>query len=81
MDRVTRAMNEYGIDDEWMEWYRLTPEERWRESGRLWDTYLMLGGSLDDEPDTQSPFFDARTPGPMPLDGRPGMHIVRRGGV
>ena len=24
------------ISDEWLEWYGLTPQERWRESGRLW---------------------------------------------
>lgn len=23
----------------------------------MWGTYLLLGGSLDPEPDTQSPFF------------------------
>jgi hypothetical protein len=33
-------------EPEWLDWYRLTPEERWRESMKLWDTYLMLGGSL-----------------------------------
>jgi hypothetical protein len=74
-------MIESGIDDEWMEWYRMTPAERWRETTRLWDTYLILGGSLDDEPDTQSPFFDAGAPGALPAHGRPGLHIVRRGGV
>jgi hypothetical protein len=41
------------------EWYFLTPQERWRESSQLWETYLALGGSLEPEPDTQSPFFDA----------------------
>lgn len=46
-------------EPEWAEWYRLTPQERWAESQKLWSTYLALGGSLDPEPDTQSPFFDA----------------------
>jgi hypothetical protein len=46
------------VGEEWAEWYRLTPAERWRESEKLWQTYLQLGGSLDPEPDTQSPFFD-----------------------
>jgi len=41
----------------WAEWYRLTPGQRWLESEKLWQTYLALGGSLDPEPDTQSPFF------------------------
>lgn len=81
MDLVPSAMNEYGIDDEWMEWYLLTPAERWRESSRLWETYMMLGGSLDDEPDSQSPFFDAQAASSEPADGRPDAQIVRRGGV
>jgi hypothetical protein len=48
------------VEGEWAEWYRLTPIQRWLESEKLWKTYLALGGSLDPEPDTQSPFFDAR---------------------
>jgi hypothetical protein len=48
------------VGDEWAEWYRLTPAQRWQESEKLWQTYLALGGSLDPEPDTQSPFFDAK---------------------
>ena len=27
---------------EWAEWYALTPQERFRESMKLWDTYLAL---------------------------------------
>jgi hypothetical protein len=48
------------VEGEWAEWYRLTPVQRWLESEKLWQTYLALGGSLDSEPDTQSPFFDAK---------------------
>lgn len=66
---------------EWAEWYRLTPARRWAESQRLWADYLALGGSLDPEPDTQSPFYDARAPRPVPAHGRAGVRIVRRGGV
>jgi hypothetical protein len=51
------------VGAEWAEWFRLTPAERLRESGKLWDSFLALGGSLDPEPDTQSPFFDADAPG------------------
>ena len=40
---------------EWLDWYRLTPAERWTETSKLWTVYLELGGSLDPEPDTQSP--------------------------
>ena len=68
-------------DPEWAEWYRMTPQERWAESAKLWRTYLALGGSLDPEPDTQSPFFHADEPREVPLDGRPGVRVVRRGGV
>lgn len=45
-------------DAETAHWYQLSLEERWVESVRLWETYRALGGSLDPEPDTQSPFFD-----------------------
>ena len=48
------------VGEEWAEWYRLTPVQRWLESEKLWQTYLALGGSLDPEPDTQSPFFDPK---------------------
>jgi len=33
--------------EEWAEWYRLTPRERFAESMKLWDAYLALGGSLE----------------------------------
>ena len=42
------------------EWYRLTPLERWRESEKLGQIYLDLGGSLDAE------FHDPNTPGYAP---------------
>ena len=64
--------------EEWADWYRMTPAQRWIETEKLWHTYLQLGGSLDPEPDTQSPFFDPEAPGPGFAHGRPGMHIVRR---
>lgn len=69
------------LGEEWAEWAAMTPRERWDESSRLWDHYLSLGGSLDPEPDPQSPFFDPDEPGPLPAYGRSGVHIVRRGGV
>jgi hypothetical protein len=56
MDR--RALAEEIAGGEWAEWYFLTPQERWQESEKLWQIYLSMGGSLDPEPDTQSPFFD-----------------------
>jgi len=44
------------IEDEWFEWYRLTPQERWSETEKLWAFYLSVGGSLNPEPDSESPF-------------------------
>ena len=66
------------VGAEWAEWYRLTPAERWRESGKLWASFAALGGSLDPEPDTQSPFFDARAPRKSAAHGRTGVRVVRR---
>ena len=69
------------VGEELADWYSLTPLERWGESAKLWELYLSLGGSLDPEPDTQSPFFDPSAPSSRPVDGRPGLRVVRRGGV
>ncbi len=38
------------------EWALMTPAERHIESGKLWAVYLSLRGSLDPQPDSQSPF-------------------------
>lgn len=46
------------VGGEWAEWYAMTLQERWAETEKLWAHYLAIGGSLDPEPDTQSPFFD-----------------------
>lgn len=69
------------VGDEWAEWFRMTPSERWEESQSLWATYLTLGGSLDTEPDPQSPFFDADEWRRLSAHGRPSVRVVRRGGV
>jgi len=69
------------VGPEWAEWYRMTPQERWDASARMWADYLALGGSLDPEPDSQSPFFDPDAPGAGAVDGRPGLRVIRRGGV
>ena len=45
------------VSSEWLEWYQLSPEERWKESQKLWVTYLEMGGSLEPEVDFQSPFY------------------------
>ena len=64
--------------DEWQEWFRLTPLERWRETMKLWAQYLAQGGSLDPEPDSQSPFDFPEQRGSRPVDGRSGMRVLRR---
>ena len=69
------------VGEEWAEWYRMSPLERWQESAKLWQTYIALGGVLDPEPDTQSPFFDGGAASPMPADGRPGLLVLRSGRV
>jgi hypothetical protein len=69
------------VGEEWAEWYRLSPEERFKESMKLWETYLALGGSLEPEPDTQSPFFDPEEWRANASYGRPGVRVLRRGGV
>lgn len=69
------------VGGEWADWYRLTPVQRWLESEKLWQTYLALGGSLDPELDTQSPFFDARAPRPCPAHGRSSVRVLRHSRV
>jgi len=78
-ERWIRAEDVHG--EEWAEWMRLTPQERWLETERLWVTFMALGGSLDPEPDPQSPFFAAFEPREEPPHGRPGVRVVRRSGV
>ena len=78
---VDRRRTEEIAGSEWAEWYALTPAERFRESMKLWDTYLALGGSLEPEPDTQSPFFDPEEWRESAAHGRPGVRVLRRGGV
>ncbi len=69
------------VGGEWAEWYAMTPQERWAETEKLWVRYLEMGGSLDPEPDTQSPFFDEDEWRANLADGRPGLRFVRRGGI
>lgn len=67
-----------GLEEEWLEWYRLSPARRFQESEKLWAVYLSLGGSLDPEPDSQSPFDLLREGREGLADGRTGLHLVRR---
>jgi len=78
LDERTEALF---TEPEWLEWFALTPQQRWTESEKLWTHYLEIGGRLDPEPDTQSPFFDPDAPGTEPADGRTGLRALRRSGV
>ena len=64
--------------DEPEEWATMTPQERWTESATLWQLYLDMGGSLDPEPDSQSPFDFDEFQRAVPPVRRPGLHLVRR---
>ncbi len=55
-------MEEKFTDAEWQDWAELTPQERFAESQKLWEVFLLMGGSLDPEPDSQSPFNDLYYP-------------------
>lgn len=67
------------VGEEWAEWFRMTPAERFAESEKMMETYLSLGGSLDPEADTQSPFFDAEEWRENYAHGRSGVRVLRRG--
>lgn len=52
-DFISRA----DLNQEEISWLRLSPAQRMMESARLWRFYIAMGGSLDPEPDPQSPFY------------------------
>jgi hypothetical protein len=70
--------NTIGESDEWRSWYALGPQNRWTETQKLWDFYQKTGGSLDPEPDSQSPFHNAWLPGAFSAHGRTGVRIIRK---
>ena len=39
-----------------LDWYKMSPAERFVESQKLWEVFILLGGDYAPEPDTQSPF-------------------------
>ena len=53
--KITNSIT--GFIDEDLEWLSLTPAQRILETTKLWKFYIALGGSLDPEPDPQSPFY------------------------
>ena len=72
------ATEEDGFIDEADEWAAMTPQQRWAESAKLWEFYLSMGGSLDPEPDSQSPFDFEELQRAVPPVRRAGLHPVRR---
>ncbi len=69
------------VEDEVLEWYRMSARQRWAESLRLWDTFYLLGGQLEPESDSQSPFYDESARRRGSTDGRSGLRALRRSGV
>src|SRR5438270_241728 len=69
------------VNQETLEWWSLTPAQRWVESQKLWATFLALGGSLEPEPDWQSPFYFEEAPRSRAVNGRSGVRAVRSGRV
>ena len=67
------------LPDEWKDWLALTPIQRFEESEKLFAQYLTMGGSLDPDPDPQSPFDDAPSSGAGVAHGRAGVRLLRRG--
>jgi hypothetical protein len=67
------------LPDEWREWIALTPLERWRQSQLLFAQYLAQGGSLDPDPDPDSPFYFPEEWRPDVAHGRAGLRLLRRG--
>ena len=66
LQRLARLNEAQNDSDSWKEWYRL---------------YLDAGGSLDPEPDSQSPFDTVMPHGTPPAYRRSGLRVIRRSGV
>ena len=49
------------VEAEVLDWYSMSPAERFIESQKLWEVFVLLGGDYDPEPDTQSPFHISET--------------------
>ena len=64
------------VGKEWAAWYLMTPLERWEESMKLWEAYVALGGTMDPDPDSQSPFYDEAEWREF-SDGRPFVRVGR----
>ena len=67
------------MPEEWQEWIALTPMERFKQSEQIFANYLAMGGSLDPDPDPNSPFDIPETWRPSVAHGRAGLRLLRRG--
>ena len=38
------------IEEEALDWYSMSPEERFIESQKLWEVFILFGGNYDPEP-------------------------------
>ncbi len=45
------------LEPEWLDWYSKTPFERLEATEVLRQEYIAMGGSLEPDADTQSPFW------------------------
>ena len=80
-DGTPRRVEAMDHEDSWLEWYRLTPQDRWEETKKIWQFYLRVGGSLDPEPDCQSPFDSFLPRSSAPAYGGTSVRVLRRGRV
>jgi len=67
--------------EEWQEWARMTPMERFRESEKIFAEYLAMGGSLDPDPDPSCPFYDPQASSSGVAYGRAGLRVIRHGPI
>ena len=49
------------FNEETIDWYRMSPMERFIESQKLWNVFILFKGSYEPESDTQSPFHIFQT--------------------
>lgn len=70
---------EYSAEE--LEWFSLSPAERWQASMEMWETFLFLGGQLDPITDPDSPFSDDETVLSGRKEERPGLRVIRHGKI
>lgn len=54
--KQAKKIHGFALTEE-MSWLRLSPGQRMLQSAKMWGFYLAMGGKLEPEPDTQSPFY------------------------